>query len=113
MKFRFLRCRLLAAMPFVFVTSLTILAAAEPKNSVIRGSARFEVLSANVVRMEYSRDRKFVDVPSVAVQNRNWTVPEFHAADSGGWLEITTSKMKLRYRLGSGTFGPNNLLISW
>jgi alpha-glucosidase (family GH31 glycosyl hydrolase) len=63
--------------------------------------------------MEYSRDRKFVDAPSVAVENRNWGRTEFHTADSGGWLEISTSKMKLRYRLGSGAFGPENLLISW
>jgi hypothetical protein len=88
MKLRLMFCSLL----FASITSLTTSAAAEPKNSVTRGSARFEVLSANVVRMEYSRDRKFVDAPSIAVQNRNWTAPEFRAADSGGWLEITTSK---------------------
>ncbi len=109
MKLRLMSCSLL----FASIASLTTPAAAEPKNSVIRGSARFEVLSANVVRMEYSRNRKFVDAPSIAVQNRNWTAPEFHAADSRGWLEITTSKIKVRYRLGSGIFGPNNLLISW
>jgi len=47
------------------------------------------------------------------VQNRSGSVAEFHAADSGGWLEISTSKMKLRYRLGSGALGSGNLLISW
>jgi alpha-glucosidase (family GH31 glycosyl hydrolase) len=102
-----------AGMLSVVVAGLTILAAAEPKNVVIRGGARFEVLSQSVFRMEYSHDRKFVDAPSVAVQNRNWGAPEFHTADSGGWLEISTRKMKLRYRLGSGAFAPENLLISW
>ena len=102
-----------AVIFFTFLINLTAFAAAQPKNSVIRGSARFEVLSPNVVRMEYSRDHKFVDARSVAVQNRDWSVPEFHAIDSGGWLEIATSKMKIRYRLSSGAFGPANLLISW
>ena len=109
MKFRLLSCSLL----FAFIASLTTSAATEPKNAALRGSARFEILSPNVVRMEYSRDRKFVDAPSVAVQNRNWTVPEFHATDSAGWLEISTGKIKLRYRLGSGAFGPGNLLLLW
>lgn len=95
------------------VASLATLAAAEPKHAVIRGSARFEILSPSVIRMENSPEGKFVDAPSVAVQNRNWGGAEFHAADSGGWLEISTSKLKLRYRLGSGAFGPGNLQISW
>lgn len=99
---------------FLFlVLSLPIFAAAEQKNSVIRGDARFEVLSPNLVRMEYAPDRRFVDAPSVAVQNRNWTTPDFHIADSGGWVEISTARMTVRYRLGSGAFGPENIVISW
>ena len=95
------------------IASLKISAAAEPRNAVIRGSVRFEILSPSVIRMEHSRDGKFVNAPSVAVQNRSNSFTEFHAADSGGWLEISTTKMRLRYRLGSGAFGPGNLQISW
>ena len=110
--------RLAYILLLVCVTNLPLCASDEPasadaKNVVTRGSVRLEILSPSVVRMEYSRDRSFVDVPSVAVENRNWGATEFHAADSGGWLEISTSKMKLRYRLGSGAFGPENLQISW
>jgi hypothetical protein len=109
MRLRLLSCSLL----FASIASLTTFAAAEPKNVVLRAGVRFEILSPAVIRMEYSRDQKFVDARSVAVQNRNWSGPEFHATDSAGWLEISTGQMKLRYRLGSGTFGPGNLLISW
>ena len=114
MKLGWLTCSLLlTSMVCLPVFSSVKPASAEAKNVVTRGSVRFEILSPNVVRMEYSRDRKFVDAPSVAVENRNWGTTEFHTADSGGWLEISTSKMKLRYRLGSGAFGPESLLISW
>jgi alpha-glucosidase (family GH31 glycosyl hydrolase) len=95
------------------MSGLVTSAVAETKDAVIRNSARFEVLSPNVVRLEYSRNRKFVNAASVAVQNRNWSAAEFHVVDSDGWLEISTSKLRLRYRLGSGAFSPNNLLISW
>jgi hypothetical protein len=75
----------------VCVTNLPLCASAKPasaeaKNVVTRGSVRLKILSPSVVRMEYSRDRRFVDVPSVAVENRNWGATEFHAADSGSWL---------------------------
>ena len=109
MKLKSLLCSLL----FASMASLATLAAAKPNNEVLRAGVRFEILSPSVIRMEYSFKGKFVDAASVAVENRNWGVTPFHAADSGGWLEISTSKMKLRYRLASGPFGPENLLISW
>jgi hypothetical protein len=101
------------AMRFAVTSGLAVSAVAAHDNMVVRGGARFEILSPGVIRLEYSPDRKFVNAASVSVQNRDWSVPEFHATDSGGWLEISTSKVKLRYRLGSGAFGPANLLISW
>jgi len=80
---------------------------------VVRGNARFQVLSAGVIRLEYAPRGKFLDAPSVAVLNRRWESVPFRVADSGCWLQISTSKFRLRYRLGAGAFTADNLRVSW
>lgn len=90
-----------------------IVAAAQAKNEVVRGDVRFEILSPSVIRMEYSSDRRFVDAPSVSIQDRNLGGAHFSSEEADGWLQITTSKVKVRYHLDSGAFGPSNLSISW
>lgn len=57
------------------------------------GNARFTVLTDNVIRMEYSSKAQFEDRPTLAVLNRNLTVPKFSSATSGGVLTITTSAL--------------------
>jgi alpha-glucosidase (family GH31 glycosyl hydrolase) len=74
---------------------------------------RFQVLAMSLVRMEYSPQKKFVDVPSVVVQKRSWGQTKFNAKEEDGWLILQTMKFKLRYRLGSGKFSKGNLSISW
>lgn len=108
-----IRSQLYAALIVLLLIGWTAVAAAEPTNAVVRGDVRFEVLSPSVIRMEYSPNGKFVDATSVAVQSRTLGVTQFTSKESGGWLQITTSKLQLRYRTGSGAFGPGNLLISW
>jgi glycosyl hydrolase family 31/uncharacterized protein DUF5110 len=93
--------------------SATFSIAINAQESVVRADARFQVLSSGLVRLEYSRRRRFADAPSVAVLNRRWGRVEFRAKDSRGWLEISTSKMRVRYRLRSGAFTAKNLQISW
>lgn len=83
------------------------------QENVVRAEARFEILSPGVIRLEYSPRRKFVDTPSVAVLNRHWGKVDFRADDQKGWLEISTSTMRVRYRLRSGAFSADNLEISW
>ena len=70
------------------------------------GNARFQVLGAGLIRMEYSPSGSFEDAPTVNVLDRRFAVPSFHVARSGGWLTIATSAATLRYRLGSGPFTP-------
>jgi alpha-glucosidase (family GH31 glycosyl hydrolase) len=85
----------------------------DAQNVVLRGNARFEVLSPSVIRMEYSSDREFLNAASVAVLNRKWGPVQFRAIDSGTWLELSTQRIRLRYRVRSGKFASDNLLISW
>ena len=72
--------------------------------TVISGDARFEVLTPEVIRMEYSPSGSFLNDPTFDILDRNFTVPAYTSSVSGGWLTITTSQMTLRYQVGSGPF---------
>lgn len=84
---------------------------ARPGAIVRAGNARFEVLEAGLVRMEYSADRNFVNTPSYNALNRNFTVPQYKVNSHGGWITITTAAMRLSYKLGSGPFTTLNTRV--
>ncbi len=79
--------------------------------TVTAGDARFQVLGDGLIRMEYSPNGAFEDAPTVNVLNRRFGVPQYGVSRAGGWLTIRTAQATLRYRLGSGPFGPDNLSL--
>jgi alpha-glucosidase (family GH31 glycosyl hydrolase) len=82
--------------------------------AIIRGRARFQVLEAGVVRMEYAAVGAFADAPSVAVLNRDrWPQTPTRSREENGWLVINTDILELRYQLDSGPFSSNNLFLQW
>ena len=86
----------------------------ERKGSVVTsGGVRFEVLSDGLLRMEYAPSRKFTDRPSVVVLKRAWPPVKFTVSGSGGTLLLTTSRLTLTYRIGSGPLTHDNLRVSW
>ncbi len=84
---------------------------ANPKAVVAAGSARFTILTPELVRMEWSGDAKFIDSPSLVFINRRLPVPRYEATSKDGWLIIRTGKLTLRYKEGSGEFNKDNLSI--
>ena len=86
--------------------------AAADSRAVVAGPARFEVLTPTVIRMEYAADGQFEDRATFNVVNRDLAVPRYRASTDGGWLTITTDALTLRYRLGSGPFGPANTSVT-
>lgn len=83
-------------------------------STITAANVRFQVLTPTLMRMEYSPTAQFVDEPSVAAINRdNW--PDANAASKteGDWLVVSTPKMTVRYKTGSGAFGAENLKITW
>jgi len=74
-------------------------------------NVRFTVLTDGVVRMEWDSTGAFTDDPSFVVVNRDLQVPPYKVKKSGGWLTITTEKMQLRYKTGSGRFTAKNLSV--
>jgi Glycosyl hydrolases family 31/Domain of unknown function (DUF5110)/NPCBM-associated, NEW3 domain of alpha-galactosidase/IPT/TIG domain len=81
--------------------------------TVAAGDARFQVLDDGLIRMEYSPDATFEDLPTVNVLNRRFPVPDYQTEVQDGWLIITTAQAVLRYRLGSGPFGPSNVSLGF
>jgi hypothetical protein len=83
-----------------------------PAPPVISGDARFEVLSPTLIRTEYAGDAHFVDAPTFNAIGRGGFVPEnFTTRTTDGWLTIQTQALTLRYRVGSGPFGTDNLQV--
>lgn len=74
-------------------------------------NVRFTVISDGTVRMEYAPDGKFIDNKSFLAVNREYPEVEYRLND-GPWIELSTSKMCLRYRKNSGPFTAGNLTVT-
>ncbi|MDP4276125.1 MAG: glycoside hydrolase family 31 protein [Bacteroidota bacterium] len=72
---------------------------------------RFTVLTDGVIRMEWDSTGLFTDDPSFVVVRRDLPVPVYNVSKSGGWLTISTPKMIVRYKTGSGKFTARNLSV--
>ncbi len=79
-------------------------------NQVTCGQARFDVLSTTLIRMQYG---SFTDAPTAIVTNRSMSTKQFKTSEKNGWLQISTPKVLLRYRVGSGNFNSENLRAVW
>ena len=80
------------------------------------GSARFTILTPQLIRMEWASDRKFEDHASLVFLNRKLPVPEFKTETlADGSALICTTALKLHYapRKSDGKFTAENLSISF
>lgn len=73
---------------------------------------RFTVISDGVIRMEWSADSLFCDLPTLMSSERNYPKVQYKVNESNGVLNISTSKMTLTYKIGSGRFTADNLTIN-
>ncbi|GAA2332456.1 ricin-type beta-trefoil lectin domain protein [Dactylosporangium salmoneum] len=107
-------------LPFASAAALvagTVVALAAPAraatDAVIDGSARFEVLTPTLIRMEYAGDGAFQDATTFNAVNRNFPVPSYTTAvTADGYREIRTSALTLRYKQGSGPFTAANVSVA-
>ena len=87
---------------------------ADRKAIVQLGHARFTVLTAQLVRMEWSSDGKFEDHPSFVFLNRRLPVPKFSVKRDGQSLTLDTEALHLTYNASGpddGRFSTDNLAI--
>ena len=102
-----------AALSIPLLLTTTSGASLPKSHTVTIGSARFEVLTPTLIRVEYATDKKFEDRPTQTALNRNEPVPHFTTKNSAGILTITTDKLTLTYISALGPFTPANLSITF
>ena len=85
---------------------------ADPAAVVVRGQARFTVLTERLIRCEWSATGAFEDRGTFAFPNRAAPPPPYAVGESDGWLTLDTGALHLRYRLGPAPFGPDTLAIT-
>jgi len=90
---------------------------ADLKAVVTLGTARFTVLTPQLIRMEWAADGKFEDHASFVFLNRRLPVPKFDATNlavnQAKTLTIKTSELTLRYTpTGDGRFTADDLSIT-
>ena len=73
---------------------------AHPDAVVISGNARFTVLTPEMIRIQYSDRSLFEDRATFAIVNRRLPVPDYTAVEKDGYLEIKTSALTLKYKIG-------------
>ena len=73
---------------------------AHPDAVVRSGKARFTVLTPEMIRIQYSDRSLFEDRATFAIVNRRLPVPAFTAVEKDGYLEIKTSALTLKYKIG-------------
>ncbi|MGB6603710.1 MAG: TIM-barrel domain-containing protein [Steroidobacteraceae bacterium] len=102
-----------ATLAAVFAAGLAGPVPAQSPSAVTVDHARFEFLTASLVRLEYSPAGTFVDAPTAVVMKRDWPAVRVQSTRKDGWLTATSGSLIVRYRLGSGEFTATNLEVTW
>jgi len=84
---------------------------ADSRACVLCDDVRITVLTPGLLRLEWSANKNFEDKASLTFVNRNTEVPKYRVYRKNGILYIKTSKLSLRYTIGSGKFTKDNLSI--
>src|SRR5689334_2880842 len=81
------------------VLAPSVWSAAQPQapSTIVAGNARFEFLTASLVRMELSPSGKFVDAPTAVIQKRDWPSVKVEQREQSGWLIAASTDLTLRY----------------
>ena len=75
------------------------------------GAARFEVLTPTLIRLEYARDGRFENQPTMTASGSTLPVAHFTVRRTRKTMTLRTAKLTLTYRLRSGPFRASNLTL--
>jgi Glycosyl hydrolases family 31 TIM-barrel domain/Domain of unknown function (DUF5110)/Glycosyl hydrolase family 31 C-terminal domain len=98
---------------FSFVPAHGAVRPGRATTQVIAAHARFEFLTPSLIRMEYSPSGSFLDAPTVVVRRRDWPAVKVSSKQAGGWLQLKSAALTVRYRPQAGAFTAADLSVSW
>lgn len=84
---------------------------ANPAAIVLAPHVRFSLLTAQLIRLEYSPTDRFEDRPSQVFWYRAQPVPPYEVERTSDHLTITTKHLRLTYRFAAGAFAKDTLSI--
>jgi alpha-glucosidase len=87
----------------------------DPSTVVYEGQARFTILSAQLIRLEWSPTKEFVNAKTWVVQSREIqsTPPSFNVTRNDTHLRIETDFLTLEYqRNATTTFSQHNIRVT-
>ena len=96
---------------FVLLLCLALGVKAQQAVAYADSQVRFTVISDGALRLEWHPQGCFTDDPSFLAVERTYVVPPYQVKQSGSKVVITTAKLRLEYRKGSGRFTAENLMI--
>lgn len=73
---------------------------------------RFTVVTDGTLRLEYAPDGQFIDDFSFVAVNRHYPAVDYKLKKDGNWIELSTSRFRMKYKKGSGQFTSRNLSIT-
>lgn len=91
--------------PISYVTSQN------PANPVLAGKARFTIITAELIRMEYATNAVFVNEPTLFANERENRCSDFEVKNEGEKVIISTSRMELSYKNDGLPFSQMNIRI--
>lgn len=104
---------LLAAL--LFISSATTAGADTPTdNPMVFGNARLSIITPQLLRLEYAKDGKFIDEPTLFAYDRTNMLPfdSIEVKDLGdGRYEIKTSALDIKYHDDGFPFSTSNLAV--
>lgn len=101
----------LTAVTAMLIVLTHAIAFAAQGGKIVAGKARFTVIAPELVRMEYSKDAKFLDEPTLFAINRDAHTTEYNLMMENGKTIIETTRFKLTYAPDGNIFSPQNLQV--
>src|SRR3954471_10071062 len=94
------------------ITSAVVAAPTTAPAATVRdGTARFEVITPTLLRIELAQDRRFENRRTLTTGGRLKTAPRFTTSIRGNQRIIRTSRITLRWRRGATSLRGGNLRI--
>ncbi len=98
---------------FILLGLMTLNLSAQTKGNVAYqdDQVRFTLVTDGTVRLEWHPEGRFTDLPSFVASERDYPEVAYKVRKRGKNVEVSTSKMTITYKMGTGKLTADNLTI--